>query len=170
MSGKVLVSACLLGELVRHDGRHKRIAHPILQRWLDERLVVPVCPEIAGGLPVPRPAAEIERGAGGQAVLDGAARVRDVHGADVTPAFVAGAQQALALARASGARVVVLKARSPSCGVRESHDGAFAGGLVPRSGVTAALLTTQGVAVFDEFQLEAADRALRCASSRDVRG
>ena len=118
MSGKVLVSACLLGELVRHDGRHKRIAHPILQRWLDERLVVPVCPEIAGGLPVPRPAAEIERGAGGQAVLDGAARVRDVHGADVTPAFVAGAQQALALARASGARVAVLKARSPSCGVR----------------------------------------------------
>jgi uncharacterized protein YbbK (DUF523 family) len=54
-TGKVLVSACLLGEPVRHDARHKLSRHPALQRWLDEGRVVRVCPEVAGGLPVPRP-------------------------------------------------------------------------------------------------------------------
>ena len=66
---KVLVSACLLGEPVRYNGRDKRCEHDVLDRWLREGRVVAVCPEVAGGLPVPRPPAEIVNGAGGGKVL-----------------------------------------------------------------------------------------------------
>lgn len=79
------------------------------------RRVVPICPEVLGGLPVPRPAAEIE-GGGGREVLSGAARIRTGAGADVTDAFLRGAEEAARLARAFGAREALLKARSPSCG------------------------------------------------------
>ena len=75
---KILVSACLLGEPVRHNGAHKRSDDQILQRWIQEGRVVAVCPEIAGGLPVPRPAAEIAGGADGSNVLSGDANVFDV--------------------------------------------------------------------------------------------
>lgn len=160
LNGKVLVSACLLGDAVRHDGRHKRLDHEILRRWVEAGRVVAICPEVAGGLPVPRPAAEIESGAGGAAVLDGRAKVRDLHGTDVTAAFVAGAQRALQLAIESGARVAVLKQRSPSCGSRESYDGSFSGLRVTQPGVTAALLAAHGIAVFGEEQIAEAERML----------
>ncbi|MFJ1057095.1 2-thiouracil desulfurase family protein, partial [Bordetella bronchiseptica] len=63
----VLVSACLLGRPVRYDGRDAATGHPVLARWQAERRVVAVCPEVAGGLPTPRPPAEIAAGAGGAA-------------------------------------------------------------------------------------------------------
>ena len=157
---KVLVSACLLGEAVRHDARHKRSHHPVLQRWIDEGRVVRICPEVAGGLPVPRPAAEIAGGAGGRAVLLGRAKVLDRNGNDFTGPFVRGAQSALALAHQHGIHVAVLKARSPSCGSSESYDGTFSGALVDEPGVTAALLASHGVLVFSEEELEAAQAAL----------
>lgn len=49
------ISACLLGEHVRFDGGHKRLTFAVneLSPWVD---FVPVCPEMAIGLPVPRPA------------------------------------------------------------------------------------------------------------------
>jgi uncharacterized protein YbbK (DUF523 family) len=158
---RVLVSACLLGEAVRHNAQDKRSDHPVLRRWIAEGRVVRVCPEVAGGLPVPRPAAEIEGGAGGRRVLLGEARVVDRNGNDVTAPFVKGAQAALDLVEAHGIRVAVLKARSPSCGSSESYDGTFGGGLVEEPGVTAALLMSHGILVFSEEELEAADEALR---------
>ena len=163
MSGapKVLVSACLLGEPVRHNAQHKRSRHPVLQRWIDEGRVVRVCPEVAGGLPVPRPAAEIAGGAGGRAVLLGRAKVLDRHGSDVTEPFVRGARAALALVEQHGIQVAVLKARSPSCGSSESYDGSFSGALVDEPGVAGALLMSHGVLVFSEEELEAAEAALR---------
>lgn len=82
---KVLVSACLLGQPVRYDGRAS--GHPdLLQRWQAEGRVVPLCPEVAGGLPTPRPPAEIPGGQGGE-VLDGLAQVVTVSGEDVSAAF-----------------------------------------------------------------------------------
>ena len=155
---RVLVSACLLGQPVRYDGRTS--GHPdLLQRWQAEGRVVPLCPEVAGGLPTPRPAAEIPGGQGG-AVLDGGAQVITVSGEDVSAAFLAGAQQALALVRRHGIRVAVLKAGSPSCGNRLTYDGTFAGVKVPGEGVTTALLRREGVLVFSELELEEAQRAL----------
>jgi uncharacterized protein YbbK (DUF523 family) len=157
----ILVSACLLGQPVRYDGSDKRCNHPLLQRWLDEGRVVPVCPEVAGGLPVPRQPAEITDGAGGLKVLAGEARVMDAQAQDVSEAFVAGARHALALAQRHHIRMAVLKQGSPSCGSVSIYDGSFSGNKVPDAGVTTALLRQAGIYVFGEDQLQQADLLLR---------
>jgi uncharacterized protein YbbK (DUF523 family) len=155
---KVLVSACLLGQPVRYDGRAS--GHPgVLQAWQAAGRVVPLCPEVAGGLPTPRPPAEIPGGQG-SAVLDGQAQVLTVTGEDVSDAFLAGAQLALALVRRHGIRVAVLKSGSPSCGNRLTYDGTFSGVKVPGEGVTTALLRREGVLVFSELELDEAQQAL----------
>ena len=155
---KILVSRCLLGERVRNDGG----AHgpfDLLERWQHEGRVVALCPEVAGGLPTPRAPAEIRGGQGAQ-VLDGQLAVMTLDGEDVTAAFVSGAEQALALVAAHGIRVALLKARSPSCGNRETYDGSFSGSKVAGEGVTAAALRRAGVQVFAEDQLDELCRVL----------
>jgi uncharacterized protein YbbK (DUF523 family) len=104
---------------------------------------IPVCPEVAGGLPTPRPAAELG--------CDG--RVRTASGDDVTEFYQRGAEQAVALARASGATLAVLKARSPSCGSKEIYDGSHQGRLIAGAGVTAAALRSAGLEVVSEEDL-----------------
>lgn len=153
---KILISACLLGERVRHDGGDKASAHPALARWAAQGRLVPLCPEVAGGLGIPRPPAEIQGPGGGAAVLAGSAQVRTVHGHDVTAAFLAGARAALAAAERHRIRVAILKENSPSCGSGQVHDGRFAGARVPGMGVTAALLRAAGVEVFSEAEIDAA--------------
>ena len=151
---KILVSACLLGEAVRYDGAaHGPFAQ--LQAWQAEGRVLALCPEMAGGLPTPRPPAEI-LGGQGRAVLAGQQEVRDCHGRDVSDAFRAGAARALALVREQGIGMAVLKARSPSCGNRQTYSGEFSGRLVDGAGVTAAALQAAGVVVFNEYELEQA--------------
>jgi uncharacterized protein YbbK (DUF523 family) len=157
---KVLVSACLLGERVRYNGADARCASEVLERWAREGRLVPFCPEVAGGLPVPRPAAEIAGGDGG-AVLRGAAPVRDPSGRDLTGFFLAGARGALAAAQAEGARLAILKEGSPSCGTAAIYDGTFTGTRRAGPGVTAALLEDNGIRVFSERQLDLADAWLR---------
>lgn len=154
---KVLVSACLLGQPVRYDGGGQRSDSAVLQRWLDEGWVLPLCPELAGGLPVPRAPAEIGAGAGGGEVLAGRARVVDASGQDLTAAFVAGAEQALRAARQHGIRLAVLKEGSPSCGSARIYDGSFAARRVPGQGVATALLRAAGIQVFSELQWLEAD-------------
>lgn len=155
---KVLVSACLLGRRVRYDGRAKTIGDDLVARWREEGRLVVHCPEIAGGLPVPRPPAEIEPGASAADVLAGRARILTPEGADVTDHFVGGARAALATALGHGVAVALLKESSPSCGSHEVYDGAFGGRKVAGAGVTARLLEDHGVAVFNEDQVaEAAE-------------
>jgi uncharacterized protein YbbK (DUF523 family) len=146
---RVLVSACLLGAEVRHHGGAAAVEHPVLRRWREEGRIVGVCPEIAGGLPAPRPPSEI-RGL----------RVVTREGRDVTAAFEAGADVAVRVARELGIRVAVLKSRSPSCGIGQIYDGTFSGRLIEGDGITAAALRREGVEVFDETQLDQADAAL----------
>lgn len=154
----MLVSACLLGQPVRYDGRAS--GYPdLLRTWQEEGRVVPLCPEVAGGLPTPRPPAEIPGGQGG-AVLDGEAQVVTVLGEDVSAAFLAGARQALDLVRRHGIRVAVLKSGSPSCGNRLVYDGTFSGHKIEGEGVASALLRREGVLVFSELELEEAAKAL----------
>jgi uncharacterized protein YbbK (DUF523 family) len=156
---KILVSRCLLGHAVRYDGG----AHgpfTVLERWQQEGRIVPLCPEVAGGLPTPRAPAEIAGGQGAQ-VLDGRLPVLTLDGEDVTAAFIEGAEQALALVAKYGIRMALLKARSPSCGNRENYDGSFSGTRVVGEGVTAAALRRAGVRVFSEEELPAAEAALR---------
>jgi len=144
----LLVSACLLGLCTAYDGgSHPR---PAWQAMAARGRVAPICPEVAGGLPVPRPPAEIQGGDGAD-VLDGRARVVTVEGQDVTAQYLAGAQAALWVARRLGLDRAVLKARSPSCGVGQIYDGAFSQQLRPGDGVTAALLKREGVAVYSDL-------------------
>jgi uncharacterized protein YbbK (DUF523 family) len=152
---RILVSACLLGERVRYNGAEATSSSPILARWLAEGRVVPFCPEVAGGLGVPREAAEIQ-GAGGSAVLEGRARVLTVGGVDVTRQFLDGAQAALERATREGVRMAVLKEGSPSCGSGFVYDGSFSTIRRAAPGVTAALLEREGIRVFSEQQLETA--------------
>jgi uncharacterized protein YbbK (DUF523 family) len=107
--------------------------------------LIPVCPEVAGGLPTPRPAAELQ--------TDGV--VRTVEGSDVTELFRRGAAHAVDVARAAGAKRAVLKARSPSCGCHGVYDGTFTRVLRPGLGVTAAALVAAGVEVMSEEDVAA---------------
>lgn len=165
MPTRVLVSACLLGQPVRYDGRAATLSDEILDRWRREDRLVSFCPEIAGGFPVPRPPAEIA-GAGGAAVLGGAARVIDDGGRDVTEYFVQGARRALEACSAQGIGVAVLKEEIPSCGSSLIHDGSFSGTTVEGMGVTTALLTQHGIRVFNELQLQEADEYLATLDRR----
>jgi uncharacterized protein YbbK (DUF523 family) len=90
------------------------------------------------------------------AVLDGAAAIRTVSGADVTAPFVRGAHLALDAARRSGVRLAILKEGSPSCGTGRVYDGTFTGTSISGTGVTTALLERHGIRVFNENDLDAA--------------
>lgn len=158
---RILVSACLLGQPVRYDGRDAAVDHPALRRWADEGRIVPLCPELAGGLATPRPPAEIVGDGGGAGVLDGTAIVRDATGADVTAPYRRGAEAALELCKAKGVGFALLKARSPSCGFGSVYDGTFRGRTIAGDGVTAALLVRHGVRVFSEEDMDGLNRALR---------
>ncbi|WFR74594.1 DUF523 domain-containing protein [Prescottella defluvii] len=119
----------------------------------DERAVVglsatdwralPACAELLGGLPTPRPAAEIV-GGDGHDVLDGGAKVVTVNGEDVTGAFVAGARVVAELATEHGVTRAILQARSPSCGCGGVYDGTHTGELVEGDGIVAAMLEAAG--------------------------
>lgn len=148
VSGKVLVSACLLGQPVRYDGQGKPLLDPLLERWRGEGRLVPFCPEVSAGMPVPRPPAEIAGGGSGLDVLEGRARVIDLAGADLTGEFILAAEKALDTARRHGCLHALLIDGSPSCGSISIYDGSFSGQKRAGSGVTAALLTREGIAVF----------------------
>lgn len=138
----VLVSACLLGLSTRYDGGCK--GEPALVEYAKTHCVVPVCPEQLGGLPTPRPKSSLT-GGDGAAVLRGKAKVLSETGRDVTENFLRGAKQTAALAKIVGARFVVLKEKSPSCGVAKVYVG---GALTDGCGVTTAVLKTFGLEVF----------------------
>ncbi len=140
---KILISACLLGDAVRYDGNSVPLRNSLLDSWVAEGRLVKVCPEVEGGLSVPRPPAEIRQ-----------RRVITAAGDDISEAFVAGAYHALELCRQHGIRTAILKERSPSCGSAFVYDGSFSGQLIRGQGVCAALLRQNGIRVFSEDQLE----------------
>lgn len=145
----ILISACLLGERVRYHGGDARTEHPILRKWSDEGRLLPVCPEVAGGLSTPRPPAEVTTAANLR-------RVRTVSGGDVTDAFQRGARAAADLSVANNIHVAILKDGSPSCGSTWVYDGSFSGRRVDAQGITAAALTAEGVKIFSEADIDAA--------------
>jgi uncharacterized protein YbbK (DUF523 family)/GNAT superfamily N-acetyltransferase len=139
-----IVSACLVGVACRYNAACRTDAELALRFSRGD--LMPVCPELAGGLCVPRSPSEI-RGGTGADVLDGRARVVDKERRDLTEAFIAGAKATLALARAVGAREAFLAANSPSCGVGNVYDGSFSGVIIPGDGVAAALLKRSGISL-----------------------
>ena len=140
MKKAILVSACLLGEPCRYDGKSKPNASVLA--LADRFQLVPVCPEVLGGLETPRSPSEIK----GEAVVS-------KNGTDVTEFFVTGAIETLKTAKIHGCEAAVLKARSPSCGSGQVYDGTFAGRLVDGDGITAALLKKNGIKVLTEDEI-----------------
>ena len=139
----ILVSHCLLGAPCRYDGQS--IPAPELERLREAgHTLVPVCPEVLGGMSTPRVPAEVQK--------DG--QVMDRPGKNVTLAYLSGAHQALAIARQHNCTMAILKAKSPSCGSRKIYDGTFTGTLIPEQGVTARLLKQAGITILDESELD----------------
>ena len=136
----ILVSACLLGVCCRYNGTGGRL--PELEELLRLAHAVPVCPEILGGLPTPRPPAE-RRGD----------RVITCEGGDVTAAYLRGAGETLKLAEVYGAKIALMKERSPSCGAGEIYDGTFTHARIPGDGTASELLKARGIAVFGESRI-----------------
>jgi uncharacterized protein YbbK (DUF523 family) len=167
---RVLVSACLLGDKVRYNGGAATHDSRILTDWLAESRIVPFCPEVAGGLGVPRPPAEIA-GGGGEQVLAGTGRIITALGTDVTGSFLRGAHLALGRAFSEDVGLAILKDGSPSCGSQSIYDGSFTGTRRAGQGVTAALLERAGIRVFSEHRLdEAAEYLDQLESASGSRG
>lgn len=137
----ILVSACLLGEACRYDGKSKPC--PVVLALRERYLLIPVCPEVAGGLPTPRTPSEI---VGDRVVMK--------NGNDVTENYQKGAASALETALAHGCTTAILKERSPSCGCGKIYDGTFSGTLKDGNGITAALLLESGIRVLGESETD----------------
>lgn len=137
---KIIVSACLLGENCKYSGGNNR-SEKVLD-FVKEHDVIPVCPEVMGGLPVPRKPGEIVNGT-----------VRNEDGTSVDAEYRLGARKALAAALENGAELAILQPRSPSCGPYEVYDGTFSRRLVPGAGIFAGMLIENGIKVITPDEL-----------------
>ena len=137
---RILISACLVGDNVKYDGGNNK--NPLISKLLEKYELVPFCPEVEGGLPIPRHPCE-QRGE--QVVND-----RDE---DVTDEFNRGADLALNICLYLKITKAILKERSPSCGVHSIYDGTFSHKVIDGSGVTAALLKRKGITVYSEDEI-----------------
>lgn len=133
----IIVSACLLGVSCRYDGNSKPNEKIIDLK--EKYNLIPICPEIMGGLPTPRMPAEIKDG-----------RVKTENGIDVTEEYKKGADEALKLASLFGCKKAILKENSPSCGCGKIYNGEFTRTLKDGNGITAELFIKNGIDVFGE--------------------
>lgn len=136
---KILISKCLTGENVKYNGGNNLIKSHDFERLKRCCELIPVCPEVDGGLPIPRPASEIC----GENVIN-------AKGEDVTEHFKKGAQLALDTAKVNSIKYALLKERSPSCGGNQIYDGTFSGKVIDGMGVTGRLLSLHGIKVYSE--------------------
>ena len=143
----ILVSGCLSGNNCFYNGLSK-ISDPI-KKLVEEGHAVPACPELLGGLSMPRECSEIKGGTGLD-VLKGKSRVITESGIDVTDNFIAGAKALLSIAKKHKAKKAILKSRSPACGLGQIHDGSFTGKIIKGDGVAASLLKINGIKIIGE--------------------
>lgn len=131
---KILVSACLLGLNCRYDGKNNYSNE--IDEFLKDYDVIPICPEIMGGLPTPRSASEKRDN-----------KVINKEGIDVTEQYKKGANECLFLAKKYNVKKALLKLRSPSCGYGQIYDGSFNHTLIDGNGITAELLKHNGIEI-----------------------
>lgn len=137
----ILISACLLGMSCRYNGEGQII--PGTDKLMEKHHLVPICPEIYGGLSTPREPSEIKNG-----------RVISKSGNDLTEYFERGAEEILALTKLYHCKYAILKERSPSCGYKEIYDGTFSGKIINGNGILAALLLKNGIVIIDETETD----------------
>lgn len=138
---KIMVSACLLGENCKYNGGNNR--NEKILNFLEGHEVIPVCPEVMGGLSVPRPPCEIRNGV-----------VMNDLGENVDRQFREGAEKGVQLALKEKVELVILQPRSPSCGCRMIYDGTFTGRKIPGMGVFASMLQEAGIPMMDGEEIE----------------
>ena len=134
--GKIAVSACLLGENCKYSGGNNR--NEIVLEFIKDKEVIPVCPEVAGGLPIPRVPVEL---------VKGTAINRD--GVDVDKEFRLGVERMLDKLANEEIELVILQPRSPSCGTKQIYDGTFTGTLISGQGMFAKALIEKGYHVVE---------------------
>ena len=154
MKKKVLVSACLLGKNCRFNGGHSHL--PDLE-YLDVDFI-PICPEEAGNLGTPRPAAEMQDSA--ESILNGVGNVLTSDGDDITEKFIQGSKDSLEKGLNSGAEVAILKSRSPSCGIGTIYDGTFTHSLIDGNGIFAHLCQKSGITCISSDDLNQIKKTL----------
>ena len=162
----ILISACLLGNPVRYDGTDLFLDHPLIKKWLDQDRLIAVCPEVEGGMSVPRAAAEITNG-DGKSVLGGKSRVMDSEGEDVTNLFIKGALKTLKMALDNDCVAAILTEHSPSCGSNKVYDGTFTKTKRDGVGVTTSMLEQNHIPVFNQEQLEDLQEYLESGAYED---
>ena len=146
----ILASACLAGEKCRYNAEHR--LHPVIAELSKKGKIVAVCPEVMGGLTIPRLACEIT-GADAQAVLDSKANVLNLAGEDITKAVLRGCRKALDAAKKNKIKLAVLKDKSVCCAVEKIHDGSFQGRLINGKGILTLLLEKEGIRVVNSDEL-----------------
>lgn len=153
---KILISSCLLGEDVRYDGDNSSIAQDKNSTFTEKELFMDIlceneiysfCPEVSGGLSIPRDPAEIIN-------RTKPFIVKTKNGDDVTINFLLGAKNTLDLCKSENIKIALLKSNSPSCGNEYVYDGNFSKKLIQAEGLTAKLLIENGIKVFNEKQLK----------------
>ena len=137
---KIAVSACLLGENCKYNGGNNYSEKLI--EYIKCHEVISICPEVLGGLSIPRESAEIVNGI-----------VSNKDGTSVDKEFRKGAEIALEIVKEQQADLVILQSRSPSCGVNTIYDGSFSGKIIPGQGVFANLLRENGIKIIDVADL-----------------
>lgn len=137
----ILVSACLIGKNCKYNGGNNK--NETVIKFLQGKEYIAICPESAGGLPIPRMPAEISGD-----------RVIQKNGNDVTEEFISGAEKIARAAKESSATLAILKESSPSCGVNLVYDGSFSGKKIPGQGITCKMLEEMGIEVKSEVDLE----------------
>jgi purine nucleoside phosphorylase len=133
---KIAVSACLLGENCKYNGGNNYSEK--VRDYINGHEVIPVCPEVLGGLSIPREPAEI---------VNGIVSLKD--GTSVDKEFREGARTALETVKEQNVDIVILQSRSPSCGVNAIYDGSFSGRIIPGQGIFADLLRRNGIKAID---------------------
>ena len=149
----ILISACLAGRNVKYNGENNAV--PWLCQWIERHKdqVLLVCPEMMGGLPVPRLPAEIQSRESDPGGFLKNRRVVNKAGEDVTEQFLLGAVKVLELVKQHHITSAIMKSNSPSCSGSYIYDGTFSGTKIAGQGITAALLTEHGVKVYSEKTL-----------------
>lgn len=146
VSAEYIVSACLAGEKCRYDGESNTI--DAIVKMVNDGTAVALCPEVMGGLPIPRIPCELKRNP------DGSLNIIDKNNNNHTEAFIRGSELALDAAVKAGITKAILKHRSPSCGCGLIYDGTFSGKLIEGNGVTAELFIKSGIKVITEIEFE----------------
>lgn len=135
------VSSCLAGVKCTFRGNDNLIE--LIKELVEKKEAIMICPEVLGGLKIPRDPCEIIEG-----------RVVDINGEDKTAQYQLGARRALAILQKNNVDVVLLKAFSPSCGKNKIYDGTFSHTFINGDGITCQLLKKNGITVFNENELD----------------